>query len=401
MQAIFHDYAPKEQRKLHYTGILRALCLWLIRLYPSPNTADFLLDHIETGFASLPEKYLRDPEKDGEREDYRRYNPLGQAIALARTCAADHEATWTDAHMVRFWLLLRWTTLLKRDALQNPPRLGEMLEAHRAGMATEANIYMQILGPRPISRWGGNFNDLRELSARKPHAFFEQYPILTTIYANCARRILEVELQRGEMPTEATPAALSLRSIAGADWLIRILQALDEMHLKRGHSYGDDSKAHTLSHLLRASFPGPDDTPDMFKKQAKAAKLSEAQLIEAAVYAPQWAHFVERALGWNAFADAVWWIHAHTRDRNWYVDEAIREIWESQIGERTPLSGTDLYDGAVDVAWFHRVYGTLGKTRWETLYAAAKFASGGIGHARAQLFADAMLGRINAENIIT
>ncbi|HKD76969.1 MAG TPA: DUF5724 domain-containing protein, partial [Ktedonobacterales bacterium] len=38
---------------------------------------------------------------------------------------------------------------------------------------------------------------------------------------------------------------------------------------------------------------------------------------------------------------------------------------------------------------------------WETLYAAAKFASGGIGHARAQLFADAMLGRINAEDIIT
>jgi hypothetical protein len=401
LRGIFHNDAPQEQRKLHYIGILRALCLWFIRLYPTPNTADFLLDHVETLLAALPQKYLRDPEKDDEKENYRRHEPMSEAIALARTYASDCDAMWTDAHRTRLWLLLRWTTRIRRDALQKTPTLHETLEAHRAGVATEADIYLQILGPRPISRWGGSFHELGDLSARKLHPFFEQYPALTSIYANCVRRILQVELQRGEMPTEATPAALSLRSVAGADWLIRILQALDKLHLKRGHSYGDDSKARSLSHLLRANFPGPNDTPDSFKKQAKAVQLSEAQLFEAAVYAPQWAHFVERALGWNAFADAVWWIHAHTRDRNWYVDRAIREIWETQIGERTSLSGTDLYDGAVDVAWFHRVYGALGKARWETLYAAAKFASGGSGHARARLFSDAMVGRLGAEDVIT
>jgi HEAT repeat protein len=401
LQASFGSDIPKEHRHLRYPGIVSVLCSWFIRLYPAPDTADFLLDHVETLLAALPEKYLREAKKDDDQVIYRRYEPLNQAIELARTYASDCDATWTDAHRTRLWLLLRWTARIKREALQNPPTLQETLDVHRAGVATESDIYMQILGPRPISRWGGDFHELHELSARKPHLFFERYPILTTIYANCVSRILEVELQRGEMPTEATSAALSLRSIAGAEWLIRILQALDAMHLKRGHSYGDDSKARSLSHLLRASFPSPDDMPDTFKKQAKVAKLAQSQLIEAAVYAPQWAHFVERALGWNGFGEAVWWIHAHTRDRNWYIDEAIREIWEAQIGERTPLSGTDLYDGAVDVAWFHRVYGALGKARWETLYAAAKFASGGIGHARAQLFADAMLGRIDAKDVIT
>ena len=48
--------------------------------------------------------------------------------------------------------------------------------------------------------------------------------------------------------------------------------------------------------------------------------------------------------------------------------------------------------GAVDVAWFWRSYQALGKERWDEVYAAAKYASGGTGHARARLFADAMTG---------
>ncbi len=396
LQAFLPDNAEASKRQFRYPRILGAICSWLTRLYPTPATGDFLLDRIENYLAALPAAFLRAPEQNEEQNAY--HKPMGQAIALARAYSADCDATWTDDHRARLWLLLRWTTLLKRDGLQHLPVLQETLEAHRVGVATEADIYMHLLGPRPISRWGGNFHDLRDLSARKPHPFLEQYPILTRIYADCARRILEVELQRGEMPTEATSAALSLRSVTGADWLIRILHALDDTHLKRG--YESESKAYTLSHLLRSSFPGPDDTPETFKAQAKAAQLSPSQLLEAAVYAPQWASFVERALGWASFADAVWWIHAHTRDNNWHVDQAIREVWVAQIGERTPLADTDLHDGAVDVAWFQRVYAALGKSRWQTLYMAAKFASGGTGHARAQLFADAMLGQLEVPDVI-
>lgn len=283
-----------------------------------------------------------------------------RAIGLVRTYATTREAMWNDVHAARLWRLLRWTMALKRDGLQLPPTLHETLEALRIDAATEADLLMQLLGPRPLSRYGyGNFPELGELSTRKPHPFFTQYPVLHTLYANCLRRILEVELQRGEIPTEATPAALSLRSIVGADWFIRILKALDALHLKRGSSYGEDSKARTLSHLLRVSFPRPEDTPERFAAQVKVAKLTPQQLIEVAVYAPQWAHFIEHVLGWPSFTDTVWWIHAHTRDRNWYVDQALREFWEAQVAGRTPLAGSDLYDGAVDVAWFRRVYAAL------------------------------------------
>jgi len=42
------------------------------------------------------------------------------------------------------------------------------------------------------------------------------------------------------------------------------------------------------------------------------------------------------------------------------------------------------------VAWFQRVYAQLAGERWEALYAGALYASGGYGHGRARLFADAI-----------
>ena len=47
------------------------------------------------------------------------------------------------------------------------------------------------------------------------------------------------------------------------------------------------------------------------------------------------------------------------------------------------------------MAWFQRVYAALGEDRWRKLDEAAKYTSGGNGHRRAQLFAEAMLGRMD------
>ena len=95
-----------------------------------------------------------------------------------------------------------------------------------------------------------------------------------------------------------------------------------------------------------------------------------------------------------------WWIHAHTKDDRWSVGSDIREAWAAEINQRTPLSAADLVDGAVDVEWFNRVWAQLKRARWEKLDDAAKYASGGGGHKRAQLFADAMLGRAKKAELI-
>src|SRR5262249_34198492 len=100
-------------------------------------------------------------------------------------------------------------------------------------------------------------------------------------------------------------------------------------------------------------------------------------LLELAVYAPQWSEHVERMLEWAELTEAVWWIHAHVRDRGWSIDQDLREKWKAEIAQRTPLDAEDLLDGAVDVAWFNRVYSALGKKRWEAIYDVAKFAASG------------------------
>ena len=39
--------------------------------------------------------------------------------------------------------------------------------------------------------------------------------------------------------------------------------------------------------------------------------------MELAVYAPQWAKFVEHALVWDSLTEACRWIHAHTKGSDW------------------------------------------------------------------------------------
>jgi hypothetical protein len=147
------------------------------------------------------------------------------------------------------------------------------------------------------------------------------------------------------------------------DVLLQLVAALGKDTFARGYSYyGQTNRSNVFSHLIRATYPGATDTPDAFARAARAANISDKRLIETAVYAPQWARHVERALGWEGFAEAVWWLHAHTKDNSWSVEAEIKEAWAAEIADKTPLSADDLTEGAVDVSWFQRVYAALGDT---------------------------------------
>src|SRR5262249_48015689 len=121
---------------------------------------------------------------------------------------------------------------------------------------------------------------------------------------------------------------------------------------------------------------------------------------DLAAYAPQWARHVEAAIGKPGLAEAIWWIHAHTKDDQWSVEQEIREAWQAEVASRTPLDAKSLVDGAVDVGWFNRICEELGVGGWKHVDVAAKYASSGGGHVRARLFADAMLGRLDRDEVI-
>jgi hypothetical protein len=202
-----------------------------------------------------------------------------------------------------------------------------------------------------------------------------------------------VELDRGEAPTAASGPALCLRALFGAETLTKLLHALGRAAFDRGYGgVRQQSKATVPSHLIRVSFPSEADTPEAFAAAVKRLAIPDDRLVELAIFAPQWARFVEHALQWPQMEEGIWWLHAHTKGNDWTVDPETREVWTAEVAARTALSAHDLVDGAVDVAWFQRVYKALGPKCWPVLDEAAKYASGGTGHARARLFAMAMLG---------
>ena len=412
--------------KLRYAHIVSDLVAWLLRIHPSPKVHDFALNAAETALAMVPADELTKlsrPDYGGGRDLlWRRYDsPYTEWLSCVRRWQILCPKGWTEKHDVRLWQLYRWKDeplgirpptpkraekgKKAKDDVEIPrerPDLECLVKAYEAGAATEADVFDQLLGPRPDQDSGHAFDELRTLTARKRPKQYADCKWLWPPVDKARDRILEVELARGDTPTAATGAANCLRSVWGTDNMIRILTALGKGTLVRGYAYsGGDNKNNVMSELLRASLPAGKDTPAQFKDKAKAAGIGEQRLLDVAVYAPQWAAFVEQALAWDGLEDAVWWVHAHAKDTNWSVDTEIRETWEAAVAERTPLAGQDLVDGGVDVAWFERVYQQLKAKRWEALSNSMKYAAGGGGHKRAELFANSLLGREKKTELVT
>ncbi|MFN0066493.1 MAG: DUF5724 domain-containing protein [Limisphaerales bacterium] len=425
---------------------VRNLLSWLLRLHPPAGAVDFILDAAESALALVPtsDLLLTEAEAEGVVEansplkELVNYDPQGLLrrlagleakarwrakespfavwLQVAYAIIQNAPQLWTPAHYARHWRLHRWmdepvrsqdsgggdgAPPIKRCLQRDRANLVYLAQAHQAGSATDADIVEQLLGPRAGSGyWSFQFSDLGEMTRRKIQPVYAPFDFIRPLADQCRRRVLEVELTRGDNPTVATPAALSLRSVWSIDDLIAILRALGQGQFVRGGGQDNQNKETVFSHLVRCCFPREGETSADFKAKALAAKLSEDRLVELAVYAPQWAAHAEHALGWKGLTEAVWWIHAHTKGTDWSVDNEIRELWQADLSSRTALSAADLLEGAVDVAWFLRVFEALGDKRWSRVDEAAKFASTGAGHARARLFADAMLGKAKKKELV-
>jgi hypothetical protein len=399
------------------TRFLRGLCEWCVAWEPPPNGLAFLLDGLESALAAFTDAECR------ELAATRTASPVTVHVAGAREPSyrpklreADTWLRWTrwwralfpasvrPAQAERLYGLLRAFEARARGAAALRPTLDDALGA----LGTDASG-AEELAELLVGRWSYQPRSslLRDASARKPPRGLADRPELLAVVDRCRRRVVEVETQRGDRETAASGLALELRWTGGLETVARAVPALGTTHFARtfGWAATGASRQETLSHLVLRSLPREEDTPEAFARWARDARVSEARLVELAVYAPQWAAHVNHVLQWPGLEDAVWWIQAHTRDdRSWQLAE-VKEIWAAEVSERTPLSAADLTEGAVDVAWFARAFGALafgalGPARWKALDAAAKYAASGAGHARAQLFARAMTGAVTRDEIV-
>ncbi|MHB8838822.1 MAG: DUF5724 domain-containing protein, partial [Gemmatimonadaceae bacterium] len=401
---------------------------WMVKLHPPAGAVDFILDAAETALAMVDPAWcvVTDADRAQQQEylhtvnvlpprslEWRWSLPFTLWMDLVETFHTLAPQVWTPAQYARAWRLWRWI-----DEPRRPPSAGGeplpegaarlprhatpiwlMCRAREAAGATDADVYDLLLGERSEQGNRSYFLALKELT-RSRSTELVRSPSLQPVVDRCRERILEVELARGDAPTAASAAALEVQSLYGAETLVGILRALGKRQFRRGFHYDSVSVETVFSYLARRCLPRLSDTPAGFARLAEAAQISESRLVELALYAPQWAPFVEHALGWKGLADGAWWFHAHTRGTDWHVDREIRDLWKAVLSSRTPLDSQDLLDGAVDVAWFHRAHDALKARRWGELYDAAKYACSGAGHARARLFADAMLAAVSKKELV-
>ena len=242
-----------------------------------------------------------------------------------------------------------------------------------------------------MERITGPYNRVRELLTK--------YPRTKELLEKTIDRIVSLEENRGELSTPLSRVAAQIyRFDGGVEHFIKLLAALGNTGFHRGYRYfylnnGELSKTEGLSHLLRCCQPKQQDTPEALSNALQSAKINEKRIIQAAVYAPQWAGLLEKAADIKGLKSAVWFFHAHISER-FSVDK------ETEVAIYSPITPVRFIRGTFDKDWFYNAYQTIGEKRFDELYKNAKYLTHtNSTHRRSQLYTDAVLGKLNIEEI--
>ncbi len=242
--------------------------------------------------------------------DWRENEQLKAWLSLAFEYYRSGAINWTQAQASRLWRLWRWHdephgTVPHWCPVENEgygryqilpignqtegnikrcrPDFEQVLKTFALGIATEADVLDCLIG----QRFGNNFSELGALTQRdrdrtRPEYIFlkdNDYPFLRELVDRCRNRILEIERDRGDLPTPATEAALSLQSVLGIPTVLKLMQNLGKEQFTRGWHYDRSSKSSVFSHLIRVSFPALTDTPEDFAQQMRTAGMSDRSAI--------------------------------------------------------------------------------------------------------------------------
>ena len=228
---------------------------------------------------------------------------------------------------------------------------------------------------------------------------FEENEVFKTaldIYWNITEMILKVELKRSEVPTDFSYVINKISKIRGMEHLLDILTALGKDTLERSVYYSyygtNTDKKTCLCHLLYVSEPLPGENGETLKQLLKGRKISDKRLVEVAMYNANWIDIVEEYLGWEGLKSGIYYFTAH-------MNERFSDRTAAIIAKYTPLTPEELNDGAFDLEWFTECSSRLGEERFKILYDSAKYISDSNKHTRGRKYADAVQGKVNAEEL--
>lgn len=295
-----------------------------------------------------------------------------------------------DEDFKELFMYERFVELFSCVPLYDSFNIQHIFRAYELKLISKDVVYYELIASDKAPK---NLELLTRRNNRK-EKIFEKYPSSKEIVNSVVKRIVDVESLRGELETLLTPVARNIYYFEGIEYFAKLLSSLGKESFYRGYDFTIDStKKCVLSFLLRNCYPAESDTPEVIKNLINSTDITEKRLAEASVYAPQWAGLVEEAIGWKGLKSAVWLFHAH-------INETFSAEKETEVALYSPISSTEFKDGAFDKDWFFDAYNTLGEKRFDVLYKSAKYiTSGSTQHRRSQLYADAVLGKLDKDEL--
>lgn len=268
--------------------------------------------------------------------------------------------------------------------------LEEFGRALKLGLSDANEIYKELLA-RPHS-----VGNMRAFTGGHKHGSksIAEYADLVRIGNEAVDMVANIEVARGELNTQVSNLAAAIQKCFGTGIFTAILLGSEKDTYVRGYNFvgGDCTKKEIFSHMLKCCYPKEGEDAEILREYLKGKKITSRQLIEAAMYAPQWLDIVSDYLGTEGLTSACWYFHAH-------VNDYFSEEKAAMVARYTPISPQDLKDGAFDQKWFMEAYNTIGDKNFKLVYDSAKYIAGGGLHKRSQLFADATLGRLDIEEV--
>ena len=395
--AIEHNPRSYYGKNQVYLKVLKRL----FKVYhDQANFINFKLDLLEDIIANFPEKHKKTGFK---QNDYSIQSSNWTSIASQFIGGLDEDELENASldQLKKFWDLHLYLTAqylghpnpvsqlqeVAAEKVKNArdmpaPKIEVTIKLYQNKLINEDDLLFQALySGELMSIIDGGFN-YRMRSGKIP-----KNPIPPHVFAPLKTNLLQVELERGDLPTEASDYIGHIQTVPGTHYVFEILQRLGKESFERGYSYYNDSKKSKFSAILRKSIPGESESYADFVALADEAKIPKKRLIELACYATQWAGYVGEYLGLEKLEDAVWWFQAHVSD---YMSSEKETI----ISRYSNIPKSDFAIGAIDIDWFNKVYKNLGKSNWKILHDAAKYISDGNGHRQVKLYSSVMLGEV-------
>jgi hypothetical protein len=378
-RCILNYYNKEEPENLLTFEFCMSVFMSLIKLIPEK---DYLASCIDTSEKNDPYGVYR--------PHFRDFPMIGFAN-IAQWQGTAHSKIKTDEQFAVFWKYVWFLYLATGCEKLLYHSYIDLVRARGLGLISDDGLFRIFTD----SNYGKDF--IRHFSGKHKHLneATAEFPYFEETYNKFIDRIVSVEEKRGDLPTPVTDIAIEIKYYeGGAEHFTALIKALEKEKLYRGYFYSFDkstpSKQLSLSMLLKSCYPKKSDNEKTLKAALEKHNVSEKQVLQAIMYAPQWAGLAEKALGINGLKSAVWLFHAH-------VNETQNAEKETEIAIYSPISIQEFADGTFDKDWFLSSYNAVGDKVFSELYKNALYIteSSSNKHKRSQMYTDAVLGRLD------